>query len=304
MKIRILYHLLVLFLLVGAGGKLIAQSLSDKNIVFFKKYEDSLCAMQKKVFYSKTDTAKFRANVKFYHLFEEILHNTLSFYYPFDSLKKDVNLRTSPDKKFRIITWNIPKEDGTYNYFGLLQAMHPKIKNYVVYELTDKSATVKSPETYVSDNTKWFGMLYYTIIPCGDYYTLLGWDGNDKLTARKFIDVLSFKKDGSPLFGKDVFKMAKKFPKRVMFEYNAQLTITLQYNEVVNAIVFDNLIPKESYLEGQYQFYGPDFSYDAFFLKHGKWNFEEDVDVKNPRSKLDNVKKNPDKKDKVIYTPK
>ena len=304
MKIRALYFLFSLFLLVGARGGIVAQSLNDKDVAFFKKYEDSLRIMQKKMFYSKADTTKFKANVMFYHLFEEILHNTLSFYYPFDSLKKDINLRTSPDKKFRIITWNIPKEDGTYIYFGFLQTMHPKVKNYVVYELTDKSAMVKNPETYISDNTKWFGMLYYTIIPCGDYYTLLGWDGNDKLTARKFIDVLSFKKDGSPLFGKDVFKMPKKFPKRVMLEYNAQLTITLQYNEAVNAIVFDNLIPKESYLEGQYQFYGPDFSYDTFILKHGKWDFEENVDVKNPRSKLDNIKKDPNKKDKSVYTPK
>lgn len=299
-RYRVLCYLFVAtFYLPG----IFAQSLSDKDITFFKKYEDSLCHMQKKVFYSKADTTKFRANAKFYHLFEEILLNTLSFNYPFDSLK-EVNIRTSSDKRFRIITWNIPRQDGTYNYFGFIQAMHPKTKKYEVYELTDKSASVKNPETYVSDNTKWFGMLYYTIIASGDYYTLLGWDGNDKLTVRKFIDVLSFKKDGSPLFGKEVFKMPKKFPKRIMFEYNAKLTITLQYNEAVKAIVVDHLTPKESYLENQYQFYGPDFSYDAFIYKHGKWNFEEEVDVKNPRSKLDDVKKDKDKKDKPIYAPK
>ncbi|HEX7415424.1 MAG TPA: hypothetical protein VF411_15380, partial [Bacteroidia bacterium] len=157
---------------------------------------------------------------------------------------------------------------------------------------------------YISDNTKWFGMLYYNIISCGDYYTLLGWDGNDKLISRKFIDVLSFKKDGSPVFGKEVFKMPKKYPKRVMFEYNSAFTITLQYNEAVKAIVFDHLIPKESYLEGQYQFYGPDFSYDAFVLKHGKWNFEEDVDVKNAKRKTDDVRRDKGKKEKAVYTPK
>ena len=300
MKIKSVIYLIVILTNCLLAS---AQSLSDKDIAYFKKYEDSLYAMQKKVFYAKADTTKFRANVKFYQLFEEILHNTLSFNYPFDSLK-DVNLRVSSDKRFRIITWNIPKQDGTYHYFGFLQAMHPKTKKYEIYELTDKSATVKSPETYQSDNTKWFGMLYYSIISCGDYYTLLGWDGNDKIICRKFIDVLSFKKDGSPVFGKEVFKMPKKYPKRVMFEYNAQVTMTLQYNKDVNAIVFDHLIPKDKFLEGSPQFYGPDFSYDAFVFKRGKWNMEEDVDVKNAKRKTDNVRRDPDKKDKPIYTPK
>lgn len=282
---------------------LCAQSLTDKDIAFFKKYEDSLVHMQKKVFFSKTDTAKLKANFVFMHLMEEILLNTLSFQYPFDSLK-EVNFRTSPDKRFRLITWNIPKKDGTYLYYGFLQAMHPKNKKYEIYELTDKSLGVKNPETYQSDNTKWFGMLYYKIIPCGDYYTLLGWDGNDKISSRKFIDVLSFKKDGSPVFGKEVFKMPKKYPKRVMFEYNAKLTMTLQYNEAMNALVFDHLSAGESFLENQYQFYGPDLSYDAFIFRHGKWNFEEDVDVKNPKNKLDNVRRDNNRKEKAVYTPK
>ncbi|MEO8761069.1 MAG: hypothetical protein ABI388_07265 [Bacteroidia bacterium] len=280
-----------------------AQTLSDKDIAYFKKYEDSLSFMQKKVFFSKADTTKYRANAKFFHLMEEVLSNNLSFSYPFDSLK-EVNKLISPDKKFRLITWSIPNKDGNYFYFGFLQALHPKTKRYEVYELTDKSVTVKNPETYLSDNTKWFGMLYYSIIPCGDYYTLLGWDGNDKLISRKFIDVLSFKKDGTPVFGKDIFKMPKKFPKRIMFEYNAQVVMTLRYNPEANSIIFDHLTPKESYLEGQAQFYGPDFSYDAFVFKHGKWEFEEEVDAKNPRSKTDNYKRDKSQKEKPVYTPK
>jgi len=287
----------ILFLLSNSFH---AQTLPDKDITYFKKYEDSLSAMQKKVFFSKTDTTKFKANARFFHLMEEILQNNLSFSYPFDSLK-EVNRLVSPDKKFRLITWSIPNKDGNYFYFGLLQAFHPKTKKYEVYELTDKSSIVKNPETYQSDNTKWFGMLYYSIIPCGDYYTLLGWDG---LTSRKFIDVLSFKKDGTPLFGKEVFKMPKKIPKRIMFEFNAQVVMTLRYNQEATSIIFDHLTPKESYLEGQAQFYGPDFSYDAFVLKHDKWEFEEEVDAKNTRSKTDNYKRDKNKKEKIIYAPK
>ncbi len=280
-----------------------SQNLSEKDNAYFKKYEDSLAGMQQKVFFSKADTTKFKANAKFFQLLEEVLQNNLSFSYPFDSLK-EINRLVSPDKKFRLITWSIPNKEGNFFYFGFLQALHPKTKKYEVYELTDRSVGVKNPETYQSDNTKWFGMLYYSIISCGDYYALLGWDGNDKLIARKFIDVLSFKKDGSPIFGKDVFKMPKKYPKRIMFEYNADVIMTLRYNSNASSIVFDHLTPKESYLDGQAQFYGPDFSYDAFVLKHGKWEFEEEVDAKNPRSKTDNYKRDKSKKEKPIYAPK
>ena len=280
-----------------------AQSLSDKDLAYFKKYEDSLKPMQKGIFYAKTDSAKFKNNARFYHLLEEVLLNTLSFTYPFDSLT-EIKRLTSPDKKFRFVMWDVPKQDGTYFYYGFIQALHLKTNKYELYELTDKSQTIKNPETYVGDNTKWFGMLYYTIIPCGDYYTLLGWDGNDKLSARKFIDVLSFKKDGTPLFGKPVFKMPKKIPSRVLFEYNAKLTMTLRYNPTSESIVFDHLAPKEDFLDKQYQFYGPDLSYDAFIYRRGKWNFEEEVDVQNPRSKTDNVHHDKNKKEKPVYTPK
>ena len=294
---------LILFSLLLFAFATRAQTLTDKDLAYFKKFEDSLKVMQKSIYAAKTDSAKFKNNAKFYRLLDEVLLNTLSFNYPFDSLT-EIKRLTSPDKKFRFVMWDVPRADGTYTYFGFIQAMHPKTKKYEVYELTDKSATVKSPETYVGDNTKWFGMLYYTIIPSGDYYTLLGWDGNDKLSSRKFIDVLSFKKDGTPLFGKAVFNIPKKSPSRIMFEFNAKLTMTLRYNATSESIVFDHLAPKEEFLDKQYQFYGPDLSYDAFNYRRGKWNFEEEVDVQNPRNKLDNVHHDKNKKEKAIYTPK
>ncbi len=291
----------ILFICLSISFGAYCQSLTEKDIAYFKKYEDSLIYFQKKIFTAKTDTGKFKANVKFLKIWDEVLLNDLSFQYPFDSMKQ-VSRLVSADKKVRVITWNLDKADGTYHYFGFIQAMHPKTKHYALYELIDKSATIKSPENHMGDNTKWFGMLYYDIIQNDNYYTLLAWDGNDKTVTRKFIDVLSFKSDGSPLFGKDVFKMPKKNPKRVMFEYSAKVTMSLRNNN--GAIVFDHLAAKDETNEGMAQFYGPDFSYDAFFASRGKWSYEADVDVKNPKSKNDNVKRDKNKKEKVVYTPK
>jgi hypothetical protein len=279
-----------------------SQTLSEKDLAYFKKYEDSLYYFQKKVFHAPNDSARFKDNAKFLRLWDEVLLNQLSFYYPFDSLKEVARL-VSSDKKVRIINWNVPRIDGTHTYYGFVQWLNPKTNRYDLSELTDRSAGIKNPETYVGDNTKWFGMLYYSIITSNDYYTLLAWDGNDKLVTRKFIDILSFKKDGTPVFGKEVFKFPKRNPKRVMFEYSAKVVMSLRYNESFGAIVYDHLAAKDEFNDGQWQFYGPDFSYDALVLKRGKWNYTPDVDVKNPRNKNDNVQRNR-QKDKPIYAPK
>lgn len=295
-----LRHIFFSVVLTSLGLFACGQDLTEKDLSYFKQFEDSLRVMQKNVFSQKTDTAKFRANARFLKLWDEVLLNDLSFYYPFDSLNQ-VSRLVSADKKVRIITWNLEKKDGTHHFFGFVQVQHPKTKHYVLYTLNDRSSTIKNPEGHTGDHTKWFGMLYYDIIQNDDYYTLLAWDGNDRTVCRKFVDVLSIKSDGTPVFGKDVFKYPKKNPRRVMFEYSAKVVMSLRHYN--GAIVFDHLAAKDDMNEGMTQFYGPDFSYDAFFPSRGKWVYEADVDVKNPRSKNDHVKRDKNKKEKAVYVP-
>ncbi len=291
----------VFLLLCWAVGGFAQQKLEEKDIVYFNKYQDSLRVLEKLVFHSKTDSLRIRYNKRFLEMWDEVLLNDLSFEFSFDSLKEVARL-VSPDKKFRIVNWDMSRRDGTHFYFGFIQVRDEK-GHYELYRLQDHSASIKSPETHIGDHSKWFGMLYYKIIPCEDYYMLLGWDGNDKLTSRKFIDVLSFKNHTDPVFGKDVFKMPKKNPKRVMFEYSTELVMSVKYHEDKKMIVCDHLAPKDPYMEGQYQFYGPDFSYDAFKYDKGKWKYIEDVDVKNLKNKNDLIE-HQSTKEKPMYTPK
>jgi hypothetical protein len=200
-------HFFILFISLLFIGVKAQRKLEAADIVYFTKYQDTLRYLQKLVFYSKDDSIKVKSNKQFIDVWEEVLLNNLSFEFPFDSLK-DVARLTSPDKKFRIINWDLNRKDGSHFYFGFIQVQTEKGK-FELYKLQDRSGTIKSPETHTGDHTKWFGMLYYKIIPCDDYYALLAWDGNDKLTCRKFIDVLSFKDNAEPVFGKDVFKMPR-----------------------------------------------------------------------------------------------
>lgn len=292
--------------------------LSDTEKKHFSNYEDSLKALIPKVFYSKKASNKTEGNKQFIALWNEVLKDEKSLLYPFDSLKKDVSILLSPDKKFRIITWNIEREDATHAYFGFIQVNNAKtVKsgifkktttyNYELFSLVDKSATVTNPESYIGDPSKWFGMLYVDVIKSDDdYYTLIGWDGNSKLTQRKFIDVLSFKSDGTPVFGKDVFKIPNKFCKRVMFEYASEVAMSLKYNNSRQQIIFSHLAPNtlDPILQGQTQYYGPDGSFDALYIKKGKWIFQPDIDIRKDKDKNDNVKKPEQGKQTPVYKPK
>ena len=291
--------------------------LSEPDKKHFAGLEDSLKKLQLRVFYSKKIADRFEANKQFLAAWAFVLKDEKSIQYPFDSLT-EVSRLLSPDKKFRIITWNIFKEDGTHAYFGFIQVNNSKTvkkgwfkkettSQYDVFPLLDKSTTVKTPENYVADPSKWFGMLYYEIIKSDDdFYTLLGWDGNDKLIQRKFIDVLSFKADGTPVFGKDVFKIPGKFGKRMMFEYASEVAMSLKYNEGRKQIIFSHLAPNnlDPMLVGQYQYYGPDGSFDALSMKKGRWTYEGAIDIRKEKNKNDNVKKPEPEKQKPVYKPK
>lgn len=290
-----------------------AQKRDSIKEVYKVKLEE-LKDLQRTVFYSKKEAERFTANKELIKAIESIAASSKAMEFPFDSLK-DISTLSPKDNKFKLITWNIPKDDQTHYFFGFLLVnnskrvktgflKHETTYNYEYFKLVDKSPTVKNPETYIGTPDKWFGMLYYELIECEDYYTLLGWDGNDKLVQRKYIDVLYFKSDGTPIFGRDVFKFPRKNPKRLMFEYSSDVTMSLKYKN--GRIVYSHLGPREEgqVMEGMYQYYGPDGSYDSMYQKKGKWVVDEDVDARNEKNKNDKaVKPDPDKQT-PIFTPK
>ncbi len=256
----------------------------------FQKQEDTLGLIQKKLFSAKNNEERLKFNNLFVSTLERTLQIENSFEFPFDSLNQIARL-SSPDKKFRIFNWDFPKDDGTFEYYGFIQVYDKKSKKYMLFKLMDKSEVTKNPENYSSDNKKWFGMLYYKVIQKkykkSTYYVLLGFDGNDKVSRKKIIDVLKFNNNNVPQFGDAIFKMEKKTVKRVMFEYNSDVVMSVKYNENEDMIVFDHLAPPNSGLIGQYQFYGPDFSYDALKYSKGKWTYIPDVDARNNKDYKD-----------------
>jgi hypothetical protein len=311
-------RLIIITFIVLFVSKLGFSQLTESDLKYYMNIEDSLRYISQKVFYSKTEANRFEANKKFIALWNVVLSDEKSMQYPFDSLKRDVSLLMSPDNKFRIITWDMRKDNQTFFYFGYIQVNNLKTKKiglfkkettsrYEVFQLVDKSPTVKNPENYVADPSKWFGMLYVDVIKSSnDFYTLIAWDGNEKLIQRKFIDILYFKEDGTPMFGKDVFKFPGKFAKRIMFEYASEVSMSLKYNSNRKQIIFSHLAPNvpDPLLEGQFQYYGPDGSFDALYMKKGDWIYDPAIDIRKDKDKTDDVKKPDPKKQRPVYKPK
>jgi len=295
----------------------------EKELIKLSDYEDTLKILANIVLYSKQDFIKYEANEKLLTLFEEALTKPKAYEYNFDSLKT-ISKLASPDNTFKLYTWILPKEDGTYEYFGFIHAKHKK--QYNIYKLIDNSENIESPENKTLDANNWYGALYYKII-YNKYkrkktYTLLGWDGNNRISNKKIIDVLTFNLSNKPIFGYPMFKgYYKKNIKRIIFEYNVNAYMTLRYekqnignviktnkkrkesnrkvlknelkNEKANMIVFNRLSPfdprtgeEKPSLEGQFQYYVPEANIiDAFIFKKGKWLFIKDIDAKNPKTK-------------------
>ncbi len=212
-------------------------------------------------------------------LMRKVLNTPASFSYPFDSLKR-MGVVYPPDSTFRIFTWNLVKDDGTYRHFGMIQHSSGRLT-----ELKDEGRQIKDPCRAVLPPDQWYGALYYRILQNRwrntTYYTLLGLSLNNSLTTRKVIDVLTFDRKGTARFGAPLFEMQDSICDRVIFEFSARVSMLLHYDDRMGMIVFDHLSPALPRYKGMAQYYGPDSSYDGFFFYKGKWRLREDLDVRN-----------------------
>jgi hypothetical protein len=268
---------------------------SQQNKVDFAIIEDSLKKLGKIILNGETEFIKYNANEKFLTLLEGALISDKSFDYPFDSLITIARLMPD-DKRFRIFNWNLKKDDGTYEYFGIIQAWSKKEKKYILYPLKDNSDKITNPEMQLLEPLNWYGAHYYKIIynkyGGKKYYTLLGWDGNNTLSQKKIIDVITFNSNDKPVFGASVFKYNKKIQKRIIFEYNASVSMSLKYDKQFlikgkkkrAMIIYDRLSPQDANLVGMYEYYYPETNiYDGLIFKNGRWLQLKDIDARNTK---------------------
>ena len=254
-------------------------------------YQDSLADLGKVMINNDNELERQNANTMFVKTLVAALKVPNSFLFPFDSVKT-VSILNSPDNRFRIISWHIMNDDGSYRFYGAMQMNTGGALK--LFPLVDYSPLLAHPEDSVTDNRKWYGAQYYKIIRVtGDksYYVMLGWKGYTANSTKKVIEVLSFKND-KPVFGMEVFGTSKH--KRIIFQYTRQASMLLKYVPEQDLIVFDHLSPPDDKSKKNPETFGPDLSYDGYKLINGKWKYEDNLDMRNV----------PDEHDSEITDPK
>jgi hypothetical protein len=259
---RIVFFLTLLTLSIAAGGQPI----------------DSLKVLIKLIQRGENDSIRKEANNKFLSGFEKLLHEKDAFTTKFDSLK-NVSVITSEDNKIRLYTWMMPYYDGSkYDYFGFLQVKTPTMDTLI--QLMDSTASIKKPESEKLFPERWIGAIYYKIIEVkqkkNTFYTLLAWKAKDQKVTQKLIEVLYIEKD-KVKFGYPLIKSGSVFKNRMIFTFNAQASMTLNFDKNFNGIVFDHMGTNKNNLS---QINGPDGTYDGLQFKKGKWLLIRDIDVR------------------------
>ena len=286
-------HLFVLIFSILICSRSFAQhSDESSNRIQLKNYQDSLIQLGNTIINNENDLERKNANYQFIKTLVSALKTPNSFLFPFDSLKV-ISIQNSPDNRFRIFSWHVVNDDGSYRFYGAIQMNTGGPLR--LYPLEDYSPLLKDPQDSIFDSHKWYGAQYYKIIKVAaekPYYVMLGWKGYTADATKKVIEVLSFKNE-KPEFGSAVFDNSKN-RKRIVFEYTRQASMLLRYVPEQQLIVFDHLSPPDKKSKNQPETFGPDLTYDGYRLKNGRWELVENLDMRNV----------PDEKDSQYIDPK
>lgn len=240
-------------------------------------WQDSLLRLGQDMFTTQGEAERIEKNFRFVKTLVSSLKEKHSFLYKFEKLEM-ISLLESPDTQFRVFSWNIPLNDGSFLYYGAIQTK-TKSGELQLVPLLDKTFEIDKPEEARLTPDKWYGAQYYELIPLGDSYALLGWKGHNPEFSQKVIEILQYS-NGQYSLGQPIFSDSSNRARRI-FNFTREANMYLRLQKDKSNIVFDHIAPADSSLIGNYKYYGPDLSYDAYLIKSGKLIFQSDVSFQN-----------------------
>ncbi len=205
-----------------------------------------------------------------------------SYYYPFDSLSKRINIIYPEDKSFRIFNWAIAPEENTRRYYAAMQMKSETLK---LYPLIDCSGDLgKMAEDTVLTKGKWFGVIYYRIltkeVDGKKIYTMFGANTASPIISRKIMEPMEITENG-PVFGAPMFNIrSKNNPEqrisRFILEYKKFAQVALNWDADMNAVYYDHLESEVNDPNRKYT-YVPSGQYDGLRWADGYWNMVQDL---------------------------
>lgn len=291
---KLVLSFLFLFLLIAEKSHAQAEVFWEDSL---KHYERKIVRLGDSLLESSSQFKRQMAAKDLIQVMRKTLSLPGAYNYGFDSLRFMSKLRPEDDA-FRLFTWVLRLDGNRFRYFGVIHMNNPD--EFVYHPLFDRSEDykpqVKTQEEKmeepamldsVYDNEQWEGMHYYDIdlvekkkwlgLVKEPYYTLVGWDGHNNLSHKKVIDILTFNKDGTPIFGAPIIDKEGDTYNRIILEYNARAVVTLKCHENDPIISFDELVPPAKKNEGDFFTYIPSGKYNYLLWKKNRWIFKEDL---------------------------
>lgn len=294
---------LLLISIVQINAQDYSKIFSEDDLGIIQSYEDSVDVLSGLMLHDTIAESRFiSCKYMIKHLVQALKVDN-SFQYSFPQFER-ISIQYPEDSSFRIFTWQLYVDANEYRYFGAIQLNSKELQ---LIPLSDRSASIPSPQKALTTNNQWFGAVYYNIKQVdskefGRYYMLFGYDANSFYVRRKLIDILQIK-NGETYFGLPVFKippdimeekkkiaeynatvpvgnrvkvsdaeiLAKKgegeIVSRFMVTYSAEASAILNYDKDYDLILLDNMIEAGGNYEGQGRAYVPDGSYRGFKLQ-------------------------------------
>jgi hypothetical protein len=239
---------------------------------------------------SHEDSDRIRINDSIKSIIESYANSDTIFTHKFTNLKY-LGQIGSDKSQLKILTWNLLLDSSKSRYLCYL--IHRSGKKNIVRKLEGpyQEMSIRNDTTY--SERDWYGALYYDLKDIKKdkqtYWILLGIDYGNPSITRKVIDILSFTPEGKIILGRKLFVSGSMTSYREVLEYSSEAVISLKFlND--KSIVFDHLVPVSPSQKGKMEYYGPDYSYDAYNLEKGMWQFKTNVDLRNEKKGIRNRK--------------
>jgi hypothetical protein len=277
-----------------------AQTSKESEQTSFQSMENILREQAFQIINGPEWSDRLQADSIFTRTLVRTLRGKNSFRYAFDSLGT-VSVLYAPDSSFKIFSWQLMKDRSYYRYKAAIQYNTPD-GSLRLTPLFDASPFTEQPCDSVRTPNQWIGALYYNILQHTyqgrSYYTLLGYDENDELTTRKWIDVLTFNELGQPLFGGLFFEYLpddKKPPLpayRFLFEYKKNAGARMNYDPDLQLIIFAALVSEKGN-PAVHATLVPEGGYEGFKWVNGKWVHVALVAELDPNPQINPPKETP-----------
>jgi len=250
---------------------------------YLKKQEDAIKKQENLIIYSTEISDKLIANDSLIKLITQTISSPKAYMFPFDKLDY-ISVIQPKNRKFKLFTWFIPLENGTYNYFGILQTCKKNGRKCQIYQLHNRRKATEYTSKDLITYNNWYGCIYYDLIEIKvhkkKYYTLLGWDGHNNTSNKKIIDVLQIEKHNEPIFGAKIFNNNNS---RMIIEYSEKYPISLKWDSEIQSIVFDHLEPIDGVSRDNFSLYVPNLSYDILEKSENGWQLKTNIYLNNSK---------------------